>query len=321
MQCDQTHRQEARLSRDRKLLDGKVAIVTGAARGLGRAHALYLAAEGAAVVVNDPGVDGAGEGGDTRLAQQVADEILSLGGRAAANFDSVSDWQGSQALVDQAVETFGRLDILVNNAGIVRDRMSFNMGEGDWDTVIDVHLKGHFAPSRFAASYWRSRAKSGDSAGGRIINTTSTAGLYGNAGQANYSAAKAGIVGLTLVLARELQRFGVTVNAIAPRAKTRMTQQAFGDLMAEQDGTFDRMAPENVSPFVAWLASADAAHVTGQIFIVCGSEVTLCRGWEAAEEITVHDRAWTVAEINSAAAALFVEHAPALRPFPTIRSG
>jgi NAD(P)-dependent dehydrogenase (short-subunit alcohol dehydrogenase family) len=203
-------------------LDGLVAIVTGAGRGLGRSHALHLAQEGAAVVVNDPGVGGGGEGdGDATPAAQVVAEIEAAGGRAVANLDSCADWKAAEGMVAQAVETFGKLDILVNNAGILRDRMSFKMSEDEWDSVMTVHLKGHFAPSRFAAAYWRDRAKAGEGeVYGRIINTSSESGYFGNVGQVNYATVKAGIVGMTMTMARELESIGVTVNAIAPRART-----------------------------------------------------------------------------------------------------
>ena len=219
------------------LLDGKVAIVTGAGRGIGREEALVLAREGATVVVNDVGGSMTGEGGDKSPAQDVVDTIAAAGGTAAVNSDDISSWKGGQQVVEQAVDTYGSLDILVNNAGILRDKMSFNMDESDWDDVIRVHLKGHFAATHFAAVYWRNKSKSGEATSGRIINTSSEAGLYGNAGQANYSAAKLGIVSMTWVLARELDRYGVTANAIAPRARTRMTENLFGDNMAAKQET------------------------------------------------------------------------------------
>ena len=220
------------------LLDGKVAIVTGAGRGIGREEALVLASEGAKVIVNDLGAGLHGEGGaDAHPAQEVVDLIKKNGGDAAVNGDDVSTWAGGKGLVEQAIDTFGSLDILVNNAGILRDKMSFNMDESDWDDVIRVHLKGHFTATHHAAVYWRNRSKSGEDVTGRIINTSSEAGLFGNAGQANYAAAKAGIAALTLVEARELGRYGVTSNAIAPRARTRMTETLFGgDQMARQGG-------------------------------------------------------------------------------------
>ena len=266
-------------------LDGKVAIVTGAGRGLGRSHALQLAAEGAQVVVNDLGGEWDGQGSDNRPAQQVVEEIEAAGGKAVANYDSVSSWEGARKLVQQAVDTFGRLDILVNNAGILRDKMSFNMDESDWDSVIDVHLKGHFAPSRFAAEHWRARAKAGEAVYGRIINTASESGLFGNAGQANYAAAKAGIAALTIVLARELAKSGVTANCIAPRARTRMTENTFAGFGQTKEGEWDAMAPENVSPLVVWLAGPEAADVSGQVFVTWADEVTVMGGWHSEGKI------------------------------------
>src|SRR3984957_17809362 len=239
------------------LLDGKVAVVTGAGRGIGREEALLLASEGAKVVVNDVGAGLHGEGGgDTHPAQEVVDLITASGGAASVNGDDVSSWAGAGRLVGQAVDTYGSLDILVNNAGILRDKMSFNMEESDWDDVIRVHLKGHFAPSQHAAVYWRNRAKEGEEVTGRIINTSSEAGLYGNAGQANYAAAKAGIAALTWVLARELGRYGVTANAIAPRARTRMTENLFGEMAKTDDeNAFDAWDPKNIANLVVFLAA------------------------------------------------------------------
>src|SRR5437667_10089256 len=236
-------------------LDGKVAIVTGAGRGIGRGEALLLASEGAKVVVNDLGGAREGEGADKTPAQEVADEIVAGGGEAVANYDDVASWPGAEGLIGQAIDAFGKLDILVNNAGILRDGMSFNLSEEDWDSVIRVHLKGHFAPSRFAAVYWREQSKAGEPVSGRIINTSSESGLFGNAGQSNYAAAKAGIASMTIVLARELQRTGVRVNAICPVARTRLTESVAGDFMNPKEGEFDRFAPENVSAVVCWLAS------------------------------------------------------------------
>ena len=238
------------------LFDGKVAIVTGAGRGIGRAEALLLAAEGAKVVVNDLGGAATGEGADKSPAEQVVDEIAAAGGAAAANFDDVASWDGADRLVQQAVDTFGGLDVLVNNAGILRDRMSFSMSEDEWDLVVNVHMKGHFCTTHFAGVHWRQLAKdTGDPVDGVIVNTASESGLYGNAGQVNYAAAKAGIAAMTIVVARELERYGVRVNAIAPVARTRLTEAVAGDYMTPKEGDFDRFAPENVAAVACWLAS------------------------------------------------------------------
>jgi NAD(P)-dependent dehydrogenase (short-subunit alcohol dehydrogenase family) len=297
------------------VLDGRSAIVTGAGRGLGRSHALQLAAEGAQVVVNDPGGQWDGAGRDDRPAQQVVDEIESAGGKAVASFDSCADWSAAEGLVNQAIEQFGGLDILVNNAGILRDKMSFNLDEADWDSVIEVHLKGHFAPSHFAAQHWRARSKAGEPVYGRIVNTTSEAGLFGNAGQANYSAAKAGIASMTIVLARELAKIGVTANAIAPRARTRMTELTFSGFGGGGDEGFDPMAPENVSPVVAWLASPAAAEVSGQVFVVWGSEVALAQGWRPVARMDAGGRPWTVDDLVRDGSRLFGDRDPGVPPF------
>ncbi len=296
------------------VLDGKVAIVTGAGRGLGRSHALLLASEGAQVVVNDPGGEWDGKGSDSRPAQQVVEEIEAAGGAAVANFDSCSDWKAAEGLIQQAVDGYGDLNILVNNAGILRDKMSYNMDEDDWDSVINVHLKGHFAPTHFAAGYWRTRAKAGDPVYGRIINTSSESGLFGNAGQANYAAAKGGIVALTVVMARELAKIGVTSNAIAPRARTRMTEQTFAGFGSVEEGQFDAWAPENISPLIGWLASPDAAEVTGQTFIVWGSEIQLVRSWSLGGKIDAGGKRWTVDELSNAADTLFAKQDKGLAP-------
>jgi NAD(P)-dependent dehydrogenase (short-subunit alcohol dehydrogenase family) len=285
-------------------LDGKVAIVTGAGRGIGRGHALLLASEGARVVVNDLGGEWDGTGADTRHAQQVADEITKAGGEAAANYDDVADWEGAQRLVNQAIETWGDLNILVNNAGILRDRMSFNMSEEDWDSVIRVHLKGHFAPSRFAAVYWRERSKAGDEVYGRIVSTSSESGLFGNAGQANYAAAKAGIASLTIVLARELEKYGVTVNAIAPRARTRMTEGTFEGFGAGGGEGFDEMHPDNIAPLIGFLASPAAADVSGQVFVLWGGKINRMGGWHIESTVDKGDR-WTVEELAAKKSDLF----------------
>jgi NAD(P)-dependent dehydrogenase (short-subunit alcohol dehydrogenase family) len=295
-------------------LDGKVAIITGAGRGLGRSHALLLASEGAQVIVNDPGGEWDGTGADNRPAQTVVEEIEAAGGKAVANFDSCSDWKSAQGLITQAVDTFGDLNILVNNAGILRDKMSFNMDEADWDSVIDVHLKGHFAPSRFAVEYWRNRGKAGEEVYGRIINTASESGLFGNAGQINYAAAKAGIAAMAIVLGREMQKYGVTANAIAPRARTRMTENTFTEFGSAGEG-FDIFAPENVSPLVAWLASPAAANVSGQTFIVWGSEITLAQGWTPVAKIDAGGKAWTVDDLADKGMDLFKGRDPGVPPF------
>ena len=239
-----------------RICEGRVAIVTGAGRGLGREHALELARQGAKVVVNDLGTSGAGEGASSGPAEEVVSLIKEMGGEAVANPDDVADFEGARRMVAQAVETFGALDVLVNNAGFLRDRMLVNTSEEEWDAVVRVHLKGHFAPLRHAASYWRDEAKAGRPRAARIINTSSGAGLQGSIGQGTYSAAKAGIAGLTLVAAAELGRYGVTVNALAPAARTRMTEAAFAETMARPDDGFDAMDPANVSPVVAWLDDA-----------------------------------------------------------------
>jgi NAD(P)-dependent dehydrogenase (short-subunit alcohol dehydrogenase family) len=271
-------------------LDGKVAIVTGAGRGIGREHSLALAQAGAAVVVNDLGATLAGEGADTTPAQQVVAEIEELGGRAVANGANVASFDDAEALVRQAVEAFGRLDILVNNAGITRDRMLVNMTEEEWDSVVAVHLKGHFAPTRHAAAYWRERSKAGEDVRARIINTSSPSGVFGNVGQVNYGAAKAGIAGFTLIAAQELARYGVTVNCLAPNARTRMTEAAFGEIPAPEDG-FDAMDPANMSPIVVALCADDAQNVTGQCFFVYGGAVNVLRGWDAGE-LFARDERW-----------------------------
>jgi NAD(P)-dependent dehydrogenase (short-subunit alcohol dehydrogenase family) len=297
------------------LFDGKVAIVTGAGRGIGRTHALLLANEGAAVLVNDLGGSAGGDGSDATPAQQVVDEIVAAGGRAAANYDSVSSWEGAERMVQQAVDTFDGLDVLINNAGILRDKMSFNMDEAEWDAVIDVHLKGHFAPSRFAASYWRAKSKeSGEQVNAKIVNTASESGLYGNAGQTNYAAAKAGIASMTIVMARELERIGVRVNAIAPVARTRLTESLAGDAMKPKEGEFDRFAPENISAVAGWLASDLSAGVTGQVLKVIGGQVQLLRGWRPVTEAT-DEKPWTITAIDEAADTLFAKDPKSVPPF------
>jgi NAD(P)-dependent dehydrogenase (short-subunit alcohol dehydrogenase family) len=293
------------------LLDGRVAIVTGAGRGIGRAHALELARQGAMVVVNDLGTTGSGEGSASEPADEVVGEIEARGGEAVANGADVADFAQAEAMVRQAVETFGRLDILVNNAGFVRDRMLVNTSEEEWDAVIRVHLKGHFAPLRHAGAYWRAESKEGRRPVARVVNTSSGAGLQGSMGQTTYSAAKAGIAGMTLVAAAELGRYGVNVNAIAPVARTRMTEGAFPEMMATPgEGTadaFDSMDPANNSPVVAWLASADC-DVTGRVIEIEGGQICVEEGWRHGPR---HDlgRRWTADEVGEAVRRLVDEAA------------
>jgi NAD(P)-dependent dehydrogenase (short-subunit alcohol dehydrogenase family) len=281
------------------LCAGRVAIVTGAARGIGREHALELARLGARVVVNDyegPRQDSGGSG----PAQGVVDEILSAGGEAIANGDDVSDWAGAKHLIDEAIATFGGLDVVVNNAGILRDRMLVSLTESEWDDVIRVHLKGTAATSHWAAAYWRERSKAGAAVDARIINTTSSSGLYGNPGQTNYGAAKAGIAGFTIIAAMELGRYGVTVNAIAPSARTRMTETLVGGRSSAPvvPGQFDYAAAANVAPLVAWLASRESAGVTGRVFNIQGGAISVAEAWHVGPSVDKGAR-WEAAELSA----------------------
>ncbi len=285
-----------------RLCQDRVVVVTGAGRGIGRAHALAFAAEGAPVVVND--VDGDATAG-------VVAEIEARGGQAVANTSDVADWAGAKDLVGTALANFGRLDVLVNNAGFVRDRMLVNLAEEEWDAVVRVHLKGHFAPLRHAAEHWRAETKAGRTPQARVINTSSGAGLLGSVGQGNYSAAKAGIAGLTVVAAAELARYGVTVNAIAPAARTRMTEAVFAS-MARPDEGFDAMAPENVSPLVVWLGSEESSQVTGRVFEVEGGKVSLAQAWRHGPAVDKGDR-WDPAELGPVVKDL-LERAPEPEP-------
>lgn len=261
------------------ICEGRVAIVTGAGNGLGKAYAMGLAAQGCKVVVNDLGVGTHGEAGLTNgAAQQVVDEIRAQGGEAVANGDDVADWDAGRRMVEQAIDSFGALHAVVNNAGFVRDRMFFTCSPEEWDAVIRVHLRGHFCTSRHAAEYWRALSKAGNPVDARIINTTSGAGLQGSVGQSAYSTAKAGIAGLTLVQAAELARLGVTANALAPNARTRMTDTGAFDMEAK-DGAFDLFAPENMAPLVAYLVSEQSRGVTGQVFELKGGQICLSQGW------------------------------------------
>ena len=266
-----------------RLCEGRVAIVTGAGRGIGREHALALAAHGAKVVVNDLGTSGDGIGADETPAQEVVRTIKERGGEAVVNTDNVADFLGAKRLVDQAIETFGKLDVLVNNAGILRDRVLVNMVEPEWDAVIEVHLKGTFAPSRHASAYWRNRSKEIDGpVHGRIINTTSVSGIYGNTGQSNYGAAKAGIAAFTIIAARELKRYGVTVNAVGPQALTRMTE----GLRERTDEQKAAMNPARVSPAIVWMASLQSGDFTGRVVEAGGGVLAIAEGWHRGPTIT-----------------------------------
>ncbi|GAA1852943.1 SDR family oxidoreductase [Pseudonocardia ailaonensis] len=289
------------------VLDGRVAIITGAGRGIGREHALLFAREGAQVVVNDLGGSPKGEGSDASPAQQVVDEIRAAGGEAVANGDDISDWDGARSLVGSAVETFGKLDVLVNNAGILRDRTIVNMTEAEWDDVIRVHLKGHFAPLKWAAVYWREQSKAGAQVQASVINTSSTSGLLATAGQANYGSAKTGIATLTEIAQKELGRYGVRVNAIAPAAVTRLSEGVPGfeerqerrRAEAAQTG-FDKGDPANISPYVAYLATADCP-VAGKVAFVRAGTVQLFQPYTVVDKVTVQHR-WEVTELAEAAA-------------------
>jgi NAD(P)-dependent dehydrogenase (short-subunit alcohol dehydrogenase family) len=294
------------------MLEGKVIAVTGAGRGIGRGEALLLAAEGARVVVNDLGGEWDGTGSDPRLASQVVEEITASGGDAAAHFEDISEAGGAASLLQRAIDTWGQIDGLVNNAGILRDRMVFNMAPEEWDAVIKVHLRGTFLCTREVSAHWRERSKAGDPVSGRIVNTSSTSGLLGMSGQSNYGAAKAAIAGLTQIASMELARYGVTVNAIAPGARTRMTEKTFGELTVPE-GEFDALAPENIAPMVAFLCSDDAAHITGQVFGVQGGLVQLYQGWTPTAEIDKAAR-WEVAELAKRVEELFEGRQSAYTP-------
>ena len=280
-----------------RLCEGRVVIVTGAGRGLGRAYALGLAGAGAKVVVNDLGVGTHGDPTVETPAQQVVDEIRAAGGEAVANFDDVADWEGGRRIVQTAVEAFGSLHAVVNNAGFVRDRMFVSCTPEEWDAVLRVHLRGHFCVSRHAVDHWRAMAKAGQRVDARIVNTSSGAGLQGSVGQSAYSAAKAGIATLTLVQAAELGRYGITVNGLAPNARTRMTETAFAEAMKAQEGAFDIYAPENTAPLVAWLCSDRPASVTGQVFELIGGKIRVCLGWTDGPEFDLGSR-WPAKDLG-----------------------
>ncbi len=289
------------------ICDGRVVIVTGSGRGLGRAHALAFAAEGAKVVVNDLGVAQDGSDPSDTPAQQVVDEIVAAGGEAITSSHDVADWDAAGEMVQSAIDTFGGLDVVVNNAGIVRDRMFVNSEQDEWEAVLRVHVLGHAAPARHAASYWRGRSKAGETVQGRIINTSSGAGIMGSIAQAAYSAAKGAIASLTLVQAAELGRIGVTANALAPAARTRMTEEAFADMMAEVgEDAFDAMDPANVSPLVVWLGSVESGDVTGRMFEVEGGIIGIAEGYNHGPRFDKGAR-WEPAEIGPVVADLLRE--------------
>lgn len=280
-------------------LDGRVVVVTGAGRGVGREHALLLAAEGASVVVNDLGGEQDGSGASTGPAQEVVDEITAMGGSAIANGDSVADWEGSQRMINTAIETFGDLHGVVNNAGILRDRMLVNMTEEEFDAVIAVHLKGTWLTMRHAAAYWREQTKAGKEVNASIVNTSSTSGLHSNVGQINYGAAKSGIATMSVIAAQELGRYGVRVNAIAPSARTRMTLATPGlaDRIAEpDDGSFDKWDPAHISPLIAWLCT-EMCEATAQVYWVGGDQVARYLEW-ARMDIATTDGQWTIDDLQ-----------------------
>jgi NAD(P)-dependent dehydrogenase (short-subunit alcohol dehydrogenase family) len=288
------------------ICDGRVVVITGAGRGLGRAHALAFAAEGAMVVVNDLGASLQGEGVDLSPAQEVVNEIEAMGGAAIVNGDDISDWDGAGNLVDSAIEVFGGLDVVVTNAGIVRDRMFVNMTVDDWDAVMRVHLRGTFCPVKRAVEYWRAESKADRQRAARVITTSSGAGLMGSIAQTNYSAAKAGIATFTINIAAELGRIGVTANSIAPSARSRMTEEAFAEMMARPESGFDAMDPANISPIVVWLGSEQSGHVTGRMFECAGGELSVADGWQHGTPVDKGDR-WDPAELGPVVDQLLAE--------------
>ena len=294
------------------ICDGRVVVITGAGRGLGRAHALAFAAEGAMVVVNDLGASLQGEGIDMSPAQEVVNEIEAMGGAAIVNGDDISDWDGAGNLVNSAIEVFGGLDVVVTNAGIVRDRMFVNMTVDDWDAVMRVHLRGTFCPVKRAVEYWRAESKAERQRAARVITTSSGAGLMGSLAQTNYSAAKAGIATFTINIAAELGRIGVTANSIAPSARSRMTEDAFAEMMARPESGFDAMDPGNISPIVVWLGSEQSGHVTGRMFECAGGELSVADGWQHGTPVDKGDR-WDPAELGPVVDQLIAD-APAPAP-------
>jgi NAD(P)-dependent dehydrogenase (short-subunit alcohol dehydrogenase family) len=298
------------------ICDGRVVIVTGAGRGIGREHALELARQGARVIVNDLGASSGGEGRDASPASAVVEEIRRLGGQAIANGADVSEWEQSASLIRSAVDAFGRLDALVNNAGILRDRMFVNTSIEEWDAIMRVHLRGHFCPTRHACAYWRDRSKAGDRVAARIVNTSSGAGLQGSVGQGNYAAAKAGIAALTLVQAVELARYGITANAIAPSARTRLTEDVFPDMMRKPDQGFDVMDPANIAPLVAWLCSEASGDVTGRVFEIEGGKLSVADGWRMGPVIDRGGR-FDPAEVGDAVREILAKAVPPQKVYGT----
>jgi len=300
-----------------KICEGRVVIVTGAGRGIGRGHALEFARQGAKVVVNDLGAEADGQGSSEGPAGEVIESIRAMGGEAIANGEDVADWEGAGRMVKAALDTWGRLDVVVNNAGFLRDRMFASGSVEEWDAVIRVHLRGHFCTSRHAAGYWRGESKAGNPVDARIINTSSGAGLQGSVGQATYSAAKAGIAALTLVQAAEMGRYGVTANAIAPAARTRMTEAIFAQTMQKpEDGSFDEMAPENVAPLVVWLASPESKDVTGRMFEVEAGRISVADGWRQGPKVDKGAR-WEPDEVGAVVKDLLAKAVPPQKVYGT----
>jgi NAD(P)-dependent dehydrogenase (short-subunit alcohol dehydrogenase family) len=298
------------------ICEGRVVIVTGAGRGIGREHALELARQGARVVVNDVGGSVGGEGRDATPAEQVVAEIRKQGGEGLANAADIADFEQSAGLVKAALDAFGRLDAVVNNAGILRDRMFVNSSVEEWDAIMRVHLRGHFCTTRHACAYWRDRSKAGERVAARIVNTSSGAGLQGSVGQSNYAAAKAGIAALTLVQAAELARYGITANAIAPSARTRLTESVFPDMMRRPEQGFDVMDPANIAPLVAWLCSEESGDVSGRVFEVEGGKISVADGWRTGPAIDRGGR-WDPADVGDAVREILAKSVPPQKVYGT----